>query len=156
MRRRKQPRAEDQRPMPRNRWGIRGWLGGRGYRLDRYLYTLHRITGVGLVAWLFLHVYSMSYLGGGREPFEYIIDAYNQPMAHLGEFLMIAALIFHGLNGIRLGFLELGFLLGRPKRPVYPYREVVVQKLPRVVLLTLMVIGGIFLAFAAFEYLFLL
>jgi succinate dehydrogenase / fumarate reductase cytochrome b subunit len=137
------------------RWGIMGWLGARGYRIERYLYTLHRITGVGLVVWLFLHVYSMSYLAGGRGPFEYIIELYDQPMAHLGEFLMIGALIFHGLNGLRLGLLEFGFLLGRPKRPVYPFREVVIQQAPRVILITLMVIGGIFLFFAAFEYLFL-
>ena len=35
-----------------NRLGIAGWLGGGRWGFERYLYTLHRLTGLGLLALL--------------------------------------------------------------------------------------------------------
>jgi succinate dehydrogenase/fumarate reductase cytochrome b subunit len=32
------------------------------------------------------------------------------------------AFCFHAINGIRLGLVELGFAVGKPIEPVYPYR----------------------------------
>ena len=35
-----------------NRLGVWGWLGGGRWGLERYLYTLHRVTGLGLLGHL--------------------------------------------------------------------------------------------------------
>jgi succinate dehydrogenase/fumarate reductase cytochrome b subunit len=35
---------------------------------------------------------------------------------------VFAAFAFHAVNGIRLGLVELGFAVGKPIEPVYPYR----------------------------------
>ena len=44
--------------------------------------------------------------------------------AHLqvGEFLVFAAFAYHAFNGLRLVFVEMGFAVGKPIEPVYPYK----------------------------------
>jgi succinate dehydrogenase / fumarate reductase cytochrome b subunit len=39
-----------------NNLGIFGWLWAGNYRLERYLYTLHRITGLGLILFGIFHL----------------------------------------------------------------------------------------------------
>ena len=61
-----------------------------------------------------------------------------------GEYLVFAAFAFHAVNGIRLVLVELGFGLGRPIEPVYPYRTSVdVQRFLAVSVLVV----GVVLAF---------
>jgi succinate dehydrogenase/fumarate reductase cytochrome b subunit len=43
------------------------------------------------------------------------------PLFRLGEYAVFAAFAFHALNGIRLAVIELGYAVGRPIEPVYPY-----------------------------------
>jgi len=40
----------------------------------------------------------------------------------IGEYLVFAAFAFHAVNGIRLVIVELGWGVGKPIEPVYPYR----------------------------------
>ena len=51
-----------------NKLGIRGWLVGGSWGPERYLYTLHRVTGLGLLAYFLLHILvtSSRALGRGR------------------------------------------------------------------------------------------
>jgi succinate dehydrogenase/fumarate reductase cytochrome b subunit len=44
------------------------------------------------------------------------------PVFKFGEYLVFVAFAFHAINGIRLGINELGFGVGPPIEPVYPYR----------------------------------
>ena len=48
-----------------NRLGVRGWVGGGRWGLDRYLYSLHRITGLALLFYFLLHIVVTS----SRAPF---------------------------------------------------------------------------------------
>ena len=41
---------------------------------------------------------------------------------------MSFAFVIHALNGLRLILMELGFLLGKPKRPVFPYQDALRRK----------------------------
>ena len=41
---------------------------------------------------------------------------------HFGEYLVFAAFAFHAVNGVRLAIVELGFGVGKPIEPVYPYK----------------------------------
>jgi len=52
------------------------------------------------------------------------------PLFKAGEFLVFAAFAFHALNGIRLVLVELGFAIGKPIEPVYPYRTSVNEQRP--------------------------
>ena len=105
-----------------NRLGIWGWLGGGRWGWERYLYTLHRVTGLGLLAYFLMHIIVTSARALGKQPWENAMASVSGPMFTLGEYLVFAAFAFHAVNGIRLGLVELGIAVGRPIEPVYPYR----------------------------------
>jgi succinate dehydrogenase / fumarate reductase cytochrome b subunit len=131
-----------------NRLGVWGWLGGGRWGFERYLYILHRLTGLGILAYFVLHVVVTSFRALGPDSWQQAMGAVSGPVFVAGEYLVFAAFAFHGLNGIRLVLLELGFGVGRPIEPFYPYRTSMHVQRPLavgVMLLaaTLAVIGGL-------------
>ena len=58
------------------------------------------------------------------------MGAVHGPVFTVGEYLVFAAFAFHALNGIRLVLVELGFAIGKPIEPVYPYRTSVDEQRP--------------------------
>ncbi len=105
-----------------NRLGVRGWLGGGRWGMERYLYTLHRLTGLGLLAYFLLHILVTSSRAFGESAWAAAMGAVSGPFFKFGEYLVFAAFAFHATNGIRLVLVELGFGVGKPIEPVYPYR----------------------------------
>jgi succinate dehydrogenase / fumarate reductase cytochrome b subunit len=51
--------------------------------------------------------------------------------------MLFAMAVFHAMNGIRLLVTELGFFLGKPKEPVYPYSTSIKRHRP----LTFIIMG---------------
>jgi succinate dehydrogenase / fumarate reductase cytochrome b subunit len=107
-------------PLP-NRLGIKGWVWAGRYKIERYLYTLHRLTGLGLFAYITLHLVANGSRLWGEGSWEGTMNFLSNPGFKVGEYLVIAAFIFHALNGGRLMLQQLGFTLGKPKPPIYPY-----------------------------------
>jgi succinate dehydrogenase / fumarate reductase cytochrome b subunit len=105
-----------------NRLGIWGWLGGGRWGMERYLYTLHRLTGLGLLAYFLMHIFVTASRAYGEAPWTKAMGAVSGTFFKAGEFLVFLAFAFHAINGIRLGIIELGWGVGRPIEPVYPYR----------------------------------
>lgn len=105
-----------------NRLGIWGWLGGGRWGVERYLYTLHRLTGLGLLAYFLLHIVVTSARAFSPERWKSAMDSVSGLPFEVGEYLVFLAFAFHAANGIRLGLIELGFGVGQPIEPVYPYR----------------------------------
>lgn len=105
-----------------NRLGIWGWLGGGRWGAERYLYTLHRLTGLGILFYFLLHVVVTSSRALGQASWEAAMGKVTGPLFTIGEYLVFVALAFHAANGIRLVLIELGFGVGKPIEPVYPYR----------------------------------
>ncbi|HEX78402.1 MAG TPA: succinate dehydrogenase, cytochrome b556 subunit [Dehalococcoidia bacterium] len=135
---------------PRDNYlGVRGWVWAGRYKIERYLYILHRITGLGLVLYLGLHLCVMTvFRMQGEDFYSAVMRLFHNPVFKVGEYLVFAALIFHGLNGLRLIFQELGFLLGKPKPPIYPYRDSLRRRRPLVLaMIGLVVVGAAFVLF---------
>jgi succinate dehydrogenase/fumarate reductase cytochrome b subunit len=65
------------------------------------------------------------------------------PIFMIGEYLVFAAFAFHAVNGIRLAIIELGYAVGRPIEPIYPYATSVgrQRRLARAVLMIAAVIA---------------
>lgn len=105
-----------------NRLGLWGWLGGGRWGMERYLYALHRVTGLGLLAYFLLHIVVTSSRALGADQWKTAMDSVTGPLFFLGEYLVFVAFAFHAANGIRLALLELGFAVGEPIEPIYPYR----------------------------------
>jgi len=114
-----------------NYLGPGGWVWAGKYKLERYLYLLHRITGLGILLFLILHLCMTTIFRiQGQDVWEATMALLHNPWFKIGEYLVCAALIYHALNGLRLILQELGFALGRPTPPVYPYKDALRKKRP--------------------------
>ncbi len=104
------------------RKGILGWIFPI-INLERLLYSLHRITGIGLTLYLFIHIFETSMRMYGYETWTATAEFLENPLFHFGLLLVVLAALFHGANGIRLILQELGLIAPKPTQPVYPYRK---------------------------------
>lgn len=121
-----------------NRLGLWGWLGGGRWGYERYLYTLHRLTGLGLLAYFLLHIVVTSARAVSPERWKAAMASVSGPVFTLGEYLVFVAFAFHAINGIRLAIIELGWGVGQPIEPVYPYRTSVDVQRPLAVVALLL------------------
>jgi succinate dehydrogenase / fumarate reductase, cytochrome b subunit len=133
-----------------NRLGLFGWLGGGRWGFERYLYTLHRLTGLGLLFYFLLHIVVTSSRASGRAAWERAMGSVTGPLFTAGEFMVFAAFAFHAVNGIRLGMIELGFAVGKPEEPVYPYRTSVHHQRPLAIVA--MLLAGVVLVWGGLEF----
>ena len=65
-------------------------------------WLLHRVTGVSIVAFLMFHIWGMSQMSKGPDAFNAVIAAYKTPFCRFGEVMLLGAILFHGINGVRL------------------------------------------------------
>lgn len=117
-----------------------GWLGGGRWGVERYLYFLHRLTGLGLLLYFLLHIFVTSSRALGKQSWEAWMQAVSSPFFAWGEFLVFLAFAFHALNGVRLILIELGYAVGKPEDPVYPYRSSLNSQRPLLVVLMVVVV----------------
>lgn len=100
---------------PARRRGILGWFDPRGRRLGGLAFILNRLTGLGLVAYLYLHLVILAMLVQGPNAWDDFVDiALSPPFLALDVFLLTGMLV-HGLNGIRVGLVGLGLVASRQK-----------------------------------------
>jgi succinate dehydrogenase / fumarate reductase cytochrome b subunit len=134
-----------------NRLGIWGWLGGGKWGAERYLYTLHRLTGLGLLFYFLLHIFVTSARAFGPDAWKASMGRVSGGVFVIGEFLVFAAFAFHAFNGVRLALIELGFVIGRPIEPIYPYRTSVHEQRP--LALVVMLLAGVVLVAGGYNFL---
>jgi len=134
-----------------NKLGLIGWLGGGKWGVERYLYTLHRITGLGLLLYFILHIFVTSSRVFGMSAWEKWMGFFGSPVFAFGEFLVYLAFAFHAVNGVRLILIELGFAVGKAEEPVYPYRSSLNTQRPLMVVAMIIVI--ILIAAGGYEFL---
>ena len=77
---------------------------GSAYRggLGQWSWAAHRITGVLVVAFLFGHIVDTFAVGFGPELYDETISLYKQWWFKPFEVALIAATLFHALNGMRI------------------------------------------------------
>jgi succinate dehydrogenase / fumarate reductase cytochrome b subunit len=137
------------RPHP-NQLGIYGWFGGGRWGLDRYLYGLHRLTGLGLLAYFLIHILVTSARALGPGAWEDSMARVTGELFYFGEFLVFLAFSFHAINGVRLALAELGWGVGQPIEPIYPYQTVLDIQRPWVA--TVVVLTGILALLGALDF----
>ena len=126
-----------------NRLGLKGWMYAGHYSFERYLYLGHRLSGLGLIAYMILHIVETANRIRGEEAWAELMALFASPPFKVIEYLLFAAAVFHAMNGVRLILVELGFFLGKPKEPVYPYSTSVLRHRPLtyvIMFLTILVI----------------
>ncbi len=133
------------------RLGLLGWVYAGRYPAERYLYVLHRLTGLGLVLYLPLHIWVTGRRLQGPEVWEQTMALLARPSFVAGEILILAAFLFHAINGFRLLFGHLGCALGRPGHPVYPYPIALHRQ--RRMTVVLMILAAVLLASGVWDLL---
>lgn len=131
-----------------NYLGAGGWIWAGKYAIERYLYTLHRITGLGLILFVLIHlVMTTVFRIQGQDIWEATMSVLSNPVFKAGEYLVVVAFTFHALNGFRLALHELGFALGKPAPPIYPFKDSLRKKraLTVIMLVLVVIISAIFL-----------
>jgi succinate dehydrogenase / fumarate reductase cytochrome b subunit len=80
------------------RWRDPGW----------WAFALNRFTGLILVAYLLAHFVVLSMLLQGEAGWNQLLGLFGSTPFLIGDVLLIAAVIFHGLNGLRVIALTMG------------------------------------------------
>ena len=72
-----------------------------------WAYILHRITGIGLIVYLFIHIWALSSLTHGRAAFTKEMVTFSSVPWKIAEWLLGALVMFHAFNGIRIAVVDL-------------------------------------------------
>ncbi len=75
-------------------------------KVGQWAWVLHRLTGLGVIVFLILHVVDTSWAAFAPESYEQAIREYQSPLFTIGEFFLVASVVFHALNGLRIITLD--------------------------------------------------
>ena len=124
-------------PVLRKAPGPTAWVDVRRGALGHWAFSLNRVTGVGLVVYLYLHLAVLSMLLRGEDAWSGFLELATTPVFLGLDVLLIFGLLFHGLNGLRVALVGTGVAADRH----------------RSLFVSLMVVGAILLVAAALHLL---
>jgi len=85
---------------------LKGYVGYRG-REGQWSFMLHRITGLGVLLFLAIHIVDTSFVYFFPHLYGEVINIYRSTLFGLGEIALVFCLFFHGVNGVRIAYLDL-------------------------------------------------
>ncbi len=74
-------------------------------RTGMFAWMAHRLSGVALVVYLALHIWGLRALTD-RAAYNELIAKYHAPIFKVGEFLLLCAVVYHALNGLRIVLID--------------------------------------------------
>jgi succinate dehydrogenase / fumarate reductase cytochrome b subunit len=86
------------------------WFDVRRRKLGMWAYALNRIVVIGLVVYLYLHLGVLSLLSHGQGSWDAFISVARSPFFLTLDVILLAGILIHGLNGLRLTLM--GFNVG--------------------------------------------
>lgn len=99
-------------------------------QVGQWSWVLHRLSGLGTVLFLVLHVIDTSWAAFYPEDYAQAIREYQSPLFTIGEFLLIAAVVYHAFNGLRIVLLD-----SRPEWWQYQQRASVIALVATIIVL---------------------
>ena len=75
-------------------------------KVGMWSWVLHRITGVAIFFFLLVHVLDTSLVRLSPEAYDAVIATYKTPLIGLAELGLVAAILFHALNGVRVILID--------------------------------------------------
>ena len=87
------------------------WLFGRNsefwptnMKTGMWAWVGHRLTGLALVAYVFLHLsfITTASLGDGEKSFDALMATTSQPLMVFLDFMLVVVVIYHAMNGLRV------------------------------------------------------
>lgn len=68
----------------------------------QWSWLAHRITGVAVILFLFAHIVDTAVIGWGPEAYEKVLSVYHNWVVQLLELGLVAAVLYHAINGIKV------------------------------------------------------
>lgn len=91
-------------------WIVRERSAGRPliYAGDsgQYAWALHRATGLGIIFFLLVHILDIMLIGLGRAVYDNTVEFYGRPFIIPMEIVLVGAVIYHALNGLRIILID--------------------------------------------------
>ncbi len=75
-------------------------------REGMWSWVMHRISGVLIFFFLFVHVLDTATVRVSPEVYNGVIGQYKNPVMGLGEAGLVGAVVFHALNGVRIILID--------------------------------------------------
>lgn len=100
------------------------WLFGKNsefwptnMKTGMWAWVGHRLTGLALVAYVFLHLsfISTASMAEGGASFDSLMETTSKPLFVAMDFLLVIVVIYHAMNGLRVVLFDLGVGIRRQK-----------------------------------------
>ncbi|MCG5431711.1 succinate dehydrogenase, cytochrome b556 subunit [Mycobacterium sp. MYCO198283] len=69
-------------------------------------WVLHRISGATIFFFMFVHVVDTALVRVSPEAYNSVVETYKTPIVGLMEIGLVAAVLYHALNGIRVILID--------------------------------------------------
>ncbi len=87
------------------RTAMQGYLKYRGR--GHLAFVLHRLTGLGTLLFLIIHIIDTSFVYFWPEGYLHAIELYRSTPFMLGEIFLVFSVIYHGVNGLRIIYFDM-------------------------------------------------
>ncbi len=74
--------------------------------IGHWSWVAHRISGLAILGFLTVHVWDTANATFAPEVYSWTIDVFKHPLFGLGEIGVLAAVLYHALNGLRITLLD--------------------------------------------------
>jgi succinate dehydrogenase / fumarate reductase cytochrome b subunit len=110
-------RRDERGPVRRKGVGVptSGWFDPRGRALGSFAFAVNRVTGLGLVFYLYLHLAVLSMLLQGESAWNDFVKLATNVVFLLLDVLLVFGLLYHGLNGLRVALVGTGLVADRQR-----------------------------------------
>lgn len=72
----------------------------------QWSWIAHRITGIAVTLFLFAHIVDTAVVGWGPEAYDRVTSVYHNWVVKLLELGLVAAVLYHAINGMKLLILD--------------------------------------------------
>jgi succinate dehydrogenase / fumarate reductase cytochrome b subunit len=87
------------------------WPGLQSRTTGTFAFILHRLSGIGLVVYLYLHLILLNKLRQGPQAWEGFVQVMRSPLVLVLDGILLFGILIHGLNGLRLILIGFGAFL---------------------------------------------
>lgn len=72
----------------------------------QWSWVAHRVTGIAVILFLFAHIVDTAVIGWGPEAYDRVMRAYENPLVRIMELGLVAAVLYHAINGVRIMIID--------------------------------------------------
>jgi len=91
------------------------WFETRLHAPGMLAFMMHRLSGLGLVFYLYLHLTLLDALRSGPSGWGAFLSILRSPLVLILDAVLLFGLVFHGLNGLRLTLIGANLFVDRQR-----------------------------------------